>query len=520
MRRPHLNNVLKKHFFLFFVFVTGGAMMMIEMASFRLMTPYFGASLFIWGAIIGFFMVALSLGYYFGGRIADAYPYRKVLMGIVMAAGALLGFTPLLSELLIVYFVRGGFYDRMFLFGSATSTAIIFFQALFMLPVMLLGMVSPFVTRLSIRELEKTGNTAGSIYAFSTVGSVLGTFASSFVTIPLFGVKETMLIAAVSLLAVAFLGLIKQLPRSILMRLGFMLIVGIAFMISSASMSFGRSENMLYQKDSFYGRVEVLKDDALGVVLDINRSGRWSVYHPNKMLTGFYFDYFLPFYYMLDKKSDIDVLILGSAGGVISRQYAHYFGDNGVRIDGVELDPEVTKAAYRFFGLGQQKNVTAINDDGRIYLEKNPKRYDLIFTDVFASDLYIPYQMATKEFYESTYVRLSDGGIFSQMIIAGSPNERIFKCVSQTMKSVYPYVYFFPDGKRIQYLLAGSRAPLNDTFAALRNVAAPEELMALNSFVADEGREILSDERPCIFTDNWAPTELFAELDEISRGYR
>src|SRR3989338_5650878 len=134
MRRPHLNNVLKKHFFLFFVFVTGGAMMMIEMASFRLMTPYFGASLFIWGAIIGFFMVALSLGYYFGGRIADAYPYRKVLMGIVMAAGALLGFTPLL-----------------------------------MLPVMLLGMVSPFVTRLSIRELEKTGNTAGSIYAFSTV---------------------------------------------------------------------------------------------------------------------------------------------------------------------------------------------------------------------------------------------------------------------------------------------------------------------------------------------------------------
>ena len=85
----------------------------------------------------------------------------------------------------------------------------------------------------------------------------------------------------------------------------------------------------------------------------------------------------------MDKKENLDVLIIGHAGGVISRQYSHFFGGRNFQITGVELDSEVTKIAYKFFDLASQKGLTVVNADGRTYLQNSQEKYDMIFIDAY-----------------------------------------------------------------------------------------------------------------------------------------
>lgn len=514
-----MSDFFQKYFFLVFVFVTGGVIMMVEIAAIRLMTPYFGASLFVWAGVLGLFMIALSLGYYAGGKLADRHPRRKVLMGIVLAAGGLLGLVPFMFQLTLPYFVQG-LGGGSPLFGSLIVSSLAFSHLLFLTPVTLLGMVSPFVIRLVIRELEETGGTAGSVYAFSTVGSVAGTFVSSFVTIPLLGVKEALLISALCLLLVGFLGLLPGLKKSSLALASVLLAGVVVILVALTYAPVRKRANVLHHKDSFYGTVEVLKDERLGHVLDINRSGRFSVYHPENIITHMYFDYFSPIYFLLEEGRGKEVLVLGHAGGVISRQYTTFFGSDGVRIDGVELDPEVTRAAYQFFDLGSQRGVSVINEDGRIFLQQTSKKYDLILSDVYMGGLYIPHQLASREFYELSRARLRQGGIFAQMVLAHKPDGRVLRCVGQTIRSVYPHSYVYPSGTKQEYLLLGSNAPLKGKLARLGERADVAELQDINSYIAREAREVVPEKRPCIFTDNRAPTEFLQEIDKMTHIYR
>lgn len=505
---PRFKMLFKKSFFFIFVFITGAAIMMIEMVAFRLMTLYFGASLFVWANVIGLVMIALSVGYYFGGKLADLHPQRKILMFIVLSAGICVSFLPIFSQLTLPYFVRISPETSPF-FGSLILSSFFFILLLFLVPVSLLGAVSPFVIRLQNREVETTGYTSGSIYAFSTVGSIFGTFFSSFLTIPFFGIKETILISAVCLILISLIGLTPELKKPFFLILLFPIFLNL--------IPFEKRQGLIYEKESFHGLIEVIEDKDLGYVLDINRSGRWSVYHPDKILTGMYFDYFTPIYFLLDEKENLDVLIIGHAGGVFSRQYSYFFGDKNLKIDGIELDPEVSKAAYKFFDLKSQKGLNVINEDGRIYLQNSEKQYDLILIDAYIGGLYIPFQLSTKEFFELTKSHLKESGILAIMVLAEDQKEKTFQCLSQTIKSVYPHTFYFPGGTKREYIVVGSKLPLEDKFPNLEKRTDIEELKKLSLEIAEEFQKIQETKRKCLLTDNRAPTEMLREIDKISR---
>lgn len=497
----------KLSFLFIFVFITGAAIMMIEMVAFRLMTIYFGASLFVWANVIGLVMISLAIGYYFGGKFADLYPKKEILMFIVLGAGALLSFLPIIYKITLPFFI--GSSANIFFGGSLAASSFIFVGLVFFFPITLLAIVSPFVIRLQNKEIKTTGSVSGSVYAFSTAGSIFGTFFASFITIPLLGTKETIVLSAISLILISLIGLGLGRKKVFLLFLLFPLL---ANFVSPKT-----KDNLVYEKESFYGLVQVIKDEKLGYVLDINRSGRWSVYHPDKILTGMYFDYFAPLYFLLEKKEDLDVLIIGHAGGVISHQYSYFFKDKNIKIDGVELDPEVTKVAYKFFNLAEQKNLNVINADGRIYLQNNQKQYDLIFIDAYVGALYIPFQLSTKESFDLTKSHLKEDGIFAMMVLARNPNkERTFQCLSQTIKSVYSYTYFFPSESRGEYFIVSSGAVLNDKFLNLEKKGNNiEKLREINKDISQNFKEIQETQKRCILTDNWAPMELFTEIDRL-----
>lgn len=187
-------------FFLFLVFITEWAILMLEMAAFKMFVPYFGSSLYIWGNIIGIVMIGASLGYYFGGRIADAYPKENLLIKIVFFTGLFIVFIPFLSSFLLF-------------FASGTSYPVVasFFYGilLFGLPAFLIEIVPPFIVRLNNKMVETTGKTAGSVYGFSTLGGVSGVIFSSFFTLPFLGTKETIFLAGIVLLLCGAFGLLK-----------------------------------------------------------------------------------------------------------------------------------------------------------------------------------------------------------------------------------------------------------------------------------------------------------------------
>ncbi len=498
---------LKKYFYFIFVFITGAVIMMVEMAAFRLATPYFGASLFVWANIIGLVMIALATGYYLGGKLADWKPEEKILMFIVLFSGLFISFLPILNKFFLPYFTGT---SKISPFSKSTVfSSFCFLSLLFFIPLLFLGIVSPFVIRLQNKKLETTGFTSGSVYASSTIGSIFGTFLASFCIIPFLGINKTFLISAFALILISLIGLRKKIKKPLFLILLTPILLNCPYL--------ARRENLIYQKESFHGLIEVIKNEDLGYVLDINRSGRWSVYHPKKILTNMYFDYFTPLYFLLKKEKGLDILIIGHAGGVISRQYSHFFKDKNLKIDGVELDPEITKAAYRFFNLAEQEGLNVINEDGRIYLHKSTKKYDLIFIDAYIDNLYIPFQLSTKEFFELTNSRLKEEGILAIMTLSRQPNkEKVFRYLSQTVKSVYPHTYFFPSKSRYEHFILGSKFPLKERIATLEERTEINELKEISLDISQNFQEIEKTKTKHLLKDNLAPLELLHEFDNMT----
>ncbi len=183
------------------VFITEWALLMVEMAAFKMFAPYFGSSLYIWGNIIGIVMIGASLGYWFGGRIADKIPQKKILILIVLFAGVFIISIPFLFFIFLRFFdIKSNLLFFSFFFGIP----------LFGIPAFLIELAPPFATRILNKDLQTTGKSIGSIYGFSTIGGILGIIMASLITLPFWGVKETFLFAGGILIFFALLFLLKE----------------------------------------------------------------------------------------------------------------------------------------------------------------------------------------------------------------------------------------------------------------------------------------------------------------------
>ncbi|MGZ3591185.1 MAG: fused MFS/spermidine synthase, partial [Thermodesulfobacteriota bacterium] len=177
------------------VFIASFCTLVIELVAGRIMAPYVGVSLYTWTSIIGVVLAGISIGAYLGGRIADRYPRSSTLGWLLFFSGlGAFSISPLIN------LIGGTQFHTTLMSRILLITTIVFF-----VPACLLGMISPVVVKLTLNNLEKTGNVVGKIYAFSTLGSILGTFATGFFLISWMGTRYILLTMGIILIISALI---------------------------------------------------------------------------------------------------------------------------------------------------------------------------------------------------------------------------------------------------------------------------------------------------------------------------
>ncbi len=427
---------MRKNYLLTTVFFSGMTVLAVELSASRLLDPFFGNSIIIWANLIGLVLIYLSVGYWLGGKWADADPRGTTFFQIIAWGAFLVGLIPPVARPILRWSLAGfATFDAGILIGSLLGVLI-----LFSVPLTLLAMASPFAIRLAVKNVQNAGQAAGQIYAVSTLGSILGTFLPVLVFIPNIGTRRTFLLFAAVLLLVAVGGLF-QLSR----KLGMLYLLQVAALALVALFGSGGvikpNENAIFETESPYNyiQVEQVGNDTL---LRLNEGeGIHSVYTPGTPLGYGIWDYFLmaPFFNPAPyAETEVDsLLLIGAAAGTIPKAYTAAFG--AIPIDGVELDPEISAVGRRFFDM-TEPNLTTINQGGRYFLNTTAKKYDVIAVDAYRPP-YIPFQLTTVEFFREIYDHLNDDGVVAINAGRSITDYSLVVALGSTMRAVFPNVY-------------------------------------------------------------------------------
>jgi spermidine synthase len=393
-----------------------------EICASRLMAPFFGDSTIVWANIIGLILIYLSLGYWLGGKVADAHPTARWLGTILSIAAACIAILPFIAKPFLSLAIHA--VTAASLGGVVAS----FFSALllFAVPVTLLGMVSPYAIRLSVTTVASSGSTAGNLYALSTMGSIVGTFGSALVSIPAIGTQRTMLTTALLLALGAAL---------LLGRRGLVLPVVAAILLAIPPGVIKESAGFIAETESAYQYIQVRTQSDGARILQLNEGiTTHSVWRGNTVLTGGEWDMFLAVPPLVSHPVK-NVLIIGNAGGTISRAYAVYYPN--AHIDGVEIDPAVTQISRQYLGLGDNPKLTTYTADGRPFLELSKTHYDVIIVDAYRQP-YIPFQLATQELVQLCHDHLTDGGVLAWNVETIPGDDQLPRTLESTVRSVMP----------------------------------------------------------------------------------
>jgi predicted membrane-bound spermidine synthase len=511
---------LPKHkgYLLLTVFISGMTTLGVELSAGRLLDPFFGNSLVVWASIIGLILLYLTVGYFVGGRWADKDPRASTMFQITAWGAFWVGLVPLMAAPVLRWSILGfADYDAAILAGSLIGVLV-----LFCLPVTLLGTVSPFAIRLNLSEVEHSGHTAGSIYALSTLGSLLGAFLPALVLIPNLGTRLTFFTFALVLLAVSLGGLFLTRFRWVWAYLAMpVILLGIYFLWPSGPIK--PSPGLVYETESRYNYIQVIEQtDHIGRTetwraLQLNEGqGVHSIYnpdYPDYPLVDGVWDYFLIVPYFnnppFGEKDVNSLLIIGSAAGTISKAYSHIYGP--IPIDGVEIDPEIIAMGRQWFDMNEP-NLTVYAQDGRYFLAHTDKTYDVIAVDAYRPP-YIPFHLTTQEFFQEIYHHLDKDGVTAINAGRSVTDYSLVEALGATMKSVFPNVYVIdtPDyGSSLgNSLVIATKQPTQlDNFAwnasQLQNPLL--RLVATRSLNAHIWEFQPSDD-DLVFTDDKAPVE-------------
>jgi spermidine synthase len=472
------------------VFVVGSSTLGAEIAAARLMAPFFGDSTIVWANTIAIVLVALSVGYWFGGRLADRHPHLRGLCLLVLGAAVLLGLVPLAAHPLLSLSVSA--FDTISIGVFAGS--LLGVLALVAVPVLMLGAVSPWAIRLKLRTVEDSGEVAGRMYAISTVGSLVGTFLSALLLIPAIGTQRTFLAFALALAIAAVLGLsVRWAPVPALVAVLLALPVG-----TIKAAEHGR---VLYETETPYQYARVTQDGRLRR-LELNEGQAvHSVYRPGTVLTGNYWDGFLIDPFAGRAGPPRRVAMLGNAAGTTARAYAHYFPSTTV--DAVEIDGELTQIGERYFGLRAGPRLRTFTQDARPFLRSTRERYDVIMVDAYRQP-YIPFYLTTKEFFALARSRLAPGGVLAINVGHPEGSDRLEQVLTATLRSVFGTVARDPMETTNTILLAAD-APLASGALVRAAATLPGDLRPLALRAAARLRPGLAGGR--VYTDDRAPVE-------------
>jgi len=416
------------------VFISSFCLLVIELVAGRILAPYVGVSLYTWTSIIGVVLAGISIGAWVGGVVADRYNPTSVLpLLLLLSAAASFAIVPLAN-------LMGS--DALPLPQNSLMLRVLALAAIiFFLPSCLLGMISPVAVKAALRDLAETGHVVGKIYAVSTVGSILGTFATGFYLIARFGTRAILLgVAGILVIcaAITLLGARRKILAFVLLPL--------SAACAMTSEHFGMTQMRLaddttYFKETNYytiqvqertridgaGKLETLILDQLVHSLNDPRNPCYLAYSYLKI-----FDELIKYKARTDRP--LDLLFLGGGGYTLPRCIETTFPT--ANIDVVEIDPGVTAVAYKFLGLSRGTRVRTTNADARWFLMRTDRRYDIIFGDAF-NDISIPYHLTTREFIELQKQHLLPGGCLAANVIDNIPRGDFLPSYLRTMQEVF-----------------------------------------------------------------------------------
>ena len=492
---------MKKTIFNLTEFFAGMSVMAVELGASRLLAPYFSSSQIVWTIIIGTIMIAMALGNIYGGKSADKYPNSDKLYTRILIAAIWIALIPLVGKYIIIAISAVLIFtvNSNFLIIAAFATCMI----IFVFPLFLLGTVTPSLAKYCVDKLEDSGKTVGTLGAFNTIGSIIGTFLPTFVTIPAVGTSITFLIFAgilIALSAVYFLTSHKGYKKVLASALIFALACGLGY---SDSFAFWQS-NLTYEGESVYNYLQVYEDDK-NVVLSTNvLFGVQSVYQKDTALTGMYYDYGMAAPLMIDKKAeDEDVLILGMGSGTYAVQCRRFFGPMSIK--GVEIDKKITQLSREYFELPD--DIEVVEYDGRAYLAADQKKYDVIMVDAY-QDITIPFQMSSLEFFELVKAHLNDDGVMIvNMNMRGEQEGNINQYLADTIGQVFENIYTVDvKGNTNRELFASNNKEMLKDFD--ENIKKLDNT-SLKSMMLDLRADLRAYEAgDYVMTDDKAPVEL------------
>jgi len=512
------------------VFIGGVSTLGVELSASRLLAPFFGTSQLIWANVIGLTLIYLTIGYRLGGQLVDRRPDERLLATIMLVAGLLTAFIPLVARPILQWSATAFSSFSVGVFFGSLFGVLLLFSA----PIILLGMVSPFAVRLSLRDVATAGTTAGSLSGLSTLGSIIGTFLSVLVLIPALGTSRTFYVFALMLVVTGAIGMRR--PVAYLAVPAVLLLALLQLGIRGIREPFCAGCTSLHEEESSYNYIQVARSDfgpggteQIGLILNEGQAIH-SIFNtryaesrnPADLLTSGPWDFFniAPYLYADRSKSAVDgLMMIGSAAGTVPKQFLAFYGADA-RIDAVEIDPAIVRVGRDYFGVEdlQAPNYRTHAADGRVYLRESDQTYDIIGMDAYHQP-YIPFHLTTREFFADVADHLTDQGV--AVVNAGKPGSdyRLVHVLASTMRDVFPQVYIMDVPTFGNSIIFGVKQPVGDGVANFRAnlermddpVLAGVMRQALDANPARgklplrEWTAADAQQRP--FTDDWAPVE-------------
>ena len=522
------------------VFLSGAVLLGLELVASRVLAPFFGNSIFVWGALIGVVLAGLSIGYWIGGVLADRFPAPQLLLGVLALGAGMTLLIPIVDDPVLEAVVDWDPGPRW----NPLVAAVV----LFGLPSVILATATPIAVRLRARSLASLGKTAGRLFAISTAGSIVGTFATAFFLIPEVGTNQLLGMLATGLFVAA--GLVALGERMLLAGAALVVLVAASVAATFAlapdeggRLSGAAAENwsplyrlrgerqevaippggfeLVYSKNTRYHGLSVV-DDGESRHLRFESSFQSGMYLDNPFRTRYEYTDFLqlPLAYNPRVRK---ILFIGLGGGSLQKRMWRDFPDVDQQV--VELDPVVRDVAYRYFRLPRSPRVRVTVEDGRRYLQQHDERWDAIVIDAYFSDS-LPFHLTTLEFVELARSRLAPGGVIASNLIGAVSGEgsKLFRAMYKTYRAVFPTVVVHPvrergdDDSALRNLIvvAGDgAAPGQDVLLQRwreRRAGSPRAADLTKAIRGRYERLVPTRDVP-VLTDDYAPTDSLLFLD-------
>jgi len=490
----------------FTVFASGMVTLAAELSASRLLGGFFGDSNLVWASIIGLILIYLAAGYLIGGQWADRSPHSTTMYRILAWGAFTLGAIPFVSQ--PVLRTAAAAFDSLQLgplLGSFVGVLI-----LFSLPITLLGTISPFAIRLSLKDTHHSGNVAGTLYAISTAGSFVGTFLPVLLLVPLIGTMRTFLVFSLFLVCVALIGLKLSADwRAALPYAWMPALLILAFIWGVGPLK--KSRGQIYETESAYNYIQVVQYDEYRYLRLNDGQGVHSVYHPTTLYYHGPWEHFLvgplfnaPPYPPENVKR---IAVVGLAAGTIARQATAVYGD--IPIDGYEIDPKIVDVGRKYFDMNMP-NLNVHIQDGRWGLAHSPNKYTIIAVDAYRPP-YIPWHMTTREFFLAAYNHLAEDGVLTINVGSTPGDRRLVNGLATTLATIFPSVHIMDIPNTFNTMIYATRQPTR-----VRNLAANLMLLYprsdIDPLLLTVSQNTLVNLMPgyettTVFTDDKAPIE-------------